>query len=145
MMIHITYAFKASGILNRHAAQLPPNPNASKSEAKFSPTLGSHDRTMRSGEWRIRWGTKRLSITSLPSSRKYLSNIANLQRGRLKRLHSSKCQQHTLNIQRRARHSGVLSCFASECKNNVKQQPALLLSNLWQVIEIQTSDSPVHG
>ena len=56
---------------------------------------------------------------------------------RLKRLHSSKCQQQTLNIQRRAQHSGVLSCFPSECKNNVKQQPALVLSNLWQVIEIQ--------
>lgn len=54
----------------------------------------------------------------------------------LKRPHSSKCQQQTLNIQRRAQHSGVLSCFPSECKNNVKQQPALLLSNLWQVIEI---------
>lgn len=56
---------------------------------------------------------------------------------RLKRLHSSKCQQQTLNIQSHVQDSGVLSCFPSECGNNVKQQPALLLSNLWQVIEIQ--------
>lgn len=141
MMMHITYAVKTSGILNRRTLQLPQpretrrwNSDGSKSEAKFSPTLQSHDK-MCLGEWMIRWGTKWLSITSrlLKISVQYCKSSTE----RLKRLHSSKCQQQTLNIQRRAQHSGVLSCFPSECKNNVKQQPELLLSNLWQVIEIQ--------
>lgn len=58
----------------------------------------------------------------------------------LERLHSSKCQQQTLNIQR---HFGALSCFLSECKNNVKQQPASLLSKRLTGHWNSTSDSPV--
>lgn len=52
---------------------------------------------------------------------------------RLERLHSSKCQQQTLNIQRRARLSGVLSCFASR----IKKRGA-------NVAVVKPSDSPLN-
>lgn len=140
MMIRITYAVKTTGILNRHTVQLPQpwetrlwNLNASKSEAKCSPTLQSHDEVCLGNEW---FGEGQNSYLSQARLLKISVQYCKSSAEPLKRLHSSKCQQQTLNIQRRAQHSGVLSCFPSECKNNVKQQPALLLSNLWQVIEI---------
>lgn len=142
MMSHITYAVKTSGILNRHTAQLPPpretarwNLNASKSAAKFSPTLSVPTiKCVWENEW---FGEGQNSYLSQARLLKISVQYCKSSTERLKRLHSSKCQQQTLNIQGRARHSGVLSCFPSECKNNVKQQLQLLLSNLWQLIEIQ--------
>lgn len=110
----------------------------------LKPNLVRHSSPTIKCVWKNEWfGEGQNSYLSQTGLLKISVQYCKSSTEQLKRLYSSKCQQQTLNIQRRAQHSGVLSCFPSECKNNVKQQPALLLSNLWQVIEIQHLDSPV--
>lgn len=147
MMIYITYAGETSGMLNRLRVQLPQPWERRDGGIQMHQSLKPNSVQRTPVPWWNVFGRMndsvrdKTAIRHKPGSWKISVQYCKSSTERLKRLHSSKCQQQTLNIQRHARHSGVLSCFPSECKNNVKQQPALLLSNPLTGHWNSTSDS----